>query len=1526
MARLGGPGDLRVHGRSLPRKRASRRLDRLACLTTCFGLLAGAVALGRLAGPSPIGLAVAPAAAASLASAGVVIAAADTTPPVVTTPVLSTSLALSGAPVRVTASATDGGGVAAIEIRVDASAWTAVSATDATWGGAAESSVSLVNGYATAVAPGRRTGAGDSHTCALTGGAVVCWGSNVYGQASGRSGPDDTVGTVVPDITSATAIATGTNHSCALLQDGTLRCWGSNQYGQLGRASGDPAPLPVSGITTATAIATGFAHTCALLLGGTVSCWGVNGHGQLGSASPATLPSTSVPTIVPDITTATAIAAGEEHTCVLLASGAVRCWGWNLYGQLGDGSKVDRSAPVTSLNVTGATALSGGYGHTCVIAGLYIRCWGYNAFGQLGDGTTTDRTTAVQAVITLPPIRLAAGDVHTCAAFDTAGFSVRCWGRNANGQLGDGTKTDSTGGVTVAGLTNPLWLGSGTGSSCAVRTDRTVACWGWNANGQLGDGTRTDRTTGVTALAIRPPLDDAVHQVCARATDLSGNVSAVSCAPLTVRVPPSANLLRPASLTNAASIAYSVAFTKPVTDVTAGDFTTSGTATGCAVAAPTGSASSYGVTVTGCSQGTVTLTLRANSVSDANGTPGPSTDRSAASVIIDRVAPSIRVPALSAPAPQLGVPVQVSTSAGDDLGLGSIELAIDASAWTTLVQVPSNQTSTGVEATSTLNLDITSVAAGEDHSCALLRGGSVRCWGRNAFGELGNGTFADSSTGVAVADLTTATAVFAGGLGGGFSCALLSDATLRCWGRGITGGLGDGSWRDSSTGVRVLDISTATTAALGGGFACARLANGTVRCWGNNPYGQLGDGTKTGKSAPVTVIGVAGATAIAAGATHACAVVGGGGVQCWGQNTYGQLGNGTTVDSSTAVSVVGIGPAIAVAAGNGHSCALLATGAAACWGRNGSGQLGNGGSLDSSTGVAVTDLTGGTAIAAGNLTSCVRRGDGTLACWGSAGYGQIGDGTATTRRTPVAVTGLPPVSAVSVSFYHACAQLTDGGVRCWGNDAYGQLGNGVNGAFTTRAPILAAWPPLAAGVHQVCVRATDAAGNVSATSPCVSLSIGGPPAVTQHPAHRSASSGSIASFTAVASGLPIPTVRWQVSTNGTTWTTASGSSATTGTYSLTATTGDNGKRFRAVFTNALGSATSGEAILNVLSVTSFTPTSGGPGTAVTLTGTGFTGVTAVAFNGAGGPINAPFTVASATTIYTSVPTGTTTGAIRVTNSATAASTSFTAKTTLTVPSITSFSPTSGAVGSIVTVTGLNLAGVTAATIGGISVSTITITGPGSLTLRVPAGAVTGLIGLTSAGGTRATTTNFTVLLAAYTLTVAKGGETTGTAGTVTSNPAGISCGATCASSFSTGTTVVLTAATSGDGAFTGWSGGCTGTATTCSVTIGGNVTVTATFKLRTSAAYISPASATKSTSFVLVGTLTGPGGSALAGLTGVTFSVGGKTYTANWDAATQRYLAAATAPKSVGLYTVTIAYAGNTTYAASSGTGSLQVN
>jgi alpha-tubulin suppressor-like RCC1 family protein len=339
------------------------------------------------------------------------------------------------------------------------------------------------------------------------------------------------------------------------------------------------------------------------------------------------------------------------------------------------------------------------------------------------------------------------------------------------------------------------------------------------------------------------------------------------------------------------------------------------------------------------------------------------------------------------------------------------------------------------------------IAAGGDHTCVLTLSHRVKCWGENSDGQLGDGTNTNTNMPDDVLGLTSNITAIA--LGEYHTCALTETTGVKCWGWNDLGQLGDGTVSSRNNPADVHELTSGVKAiAAGTAHTCALTNRGGVKCWGWNDYGQLGDNTNTSRQIPVDVPGMESCVvAISAGYASTCALNENGGVKCWGRNTFGSLGNGTTDDSLVPVDVSGLTSGVtAIASGSGHTCALLADGGVECWGWNSSGQLGDSTTVDRLMPVSVTGLTSGiVGIAAGNYHSCALTVNGAVKCWGDNDVGQVGDGSYYDRNTPVVVTGLSSgLMGIAGGNRHSCAVSVRGYIKCWGYNYFGQLGDGTN--------------------------------------------------------------------------------------------------------------------------------------------------------------------------------------------------------------------------------------------------------------------------------------------------------------------------------------------------------------------------------------------------------------------------------------------------------------------------------------------------
>jgi alpha-tubulin suppressor-like RCC1 family protein len=338
---------------------------------------------------------------------------------------------------------------------------------------------------------------GSQHSCvtAVTGG-IKCWGHNDGGQLGDGSAKETGVPIAVAGLSSGMLALAASGDTCAVTVAGALLCWGHNESGQLGDGStqGHLTPTTVSGLGSgARAVAAGGLHTCAVTSAGAVLCWGEASSGQLGNG---TTNDSFVPVAVKGLSSgATAVAVGFGHSCAIAAGGALRCWGLNKYGELGNGTatEVPVKAPVDVKGLSsGVTAVASSSLTTCAIVdGGGVKCWGHNLDGEVGDGTTQDSSIPVDVKgLSAGVTAIGVGTSHSCAVTKEGG--VKCWGNNSFGQIGDNSTTVRHEPVDVVGLSSGVVaVALGFDHTCAVLTTGAVKCWGGNFYSQLGDGTTT---------------------------------------------------------------------------------------------------------------------------------------------------------------------------------------------------------------------------------------------------------------------------------------------------------------------------------------------------------------------------------------------------------------------------------------------------------------------------------------------------------------------------------------------------------------------------------------------------------------------------------------------------------------------------------------------------------------------------------------------------------------------------------------------------------------------------------------------------------------------------------------------------------------------------------------------------------------------------------------------------------------------------------------------------------------------------
>jgi len=688
--------------------------------------------------------------------------------------------------------------------------------------------------------PTTQIAAGSSSTCALTAAGVVeCWGDitlplGIASDVSSVPVPLNGLGNIV-------AISTGSDHMCALTKAGAVQCIGANASGQLGNGltADSHIPVTVKGLDKGVAaIAAGRDFSCALTTAGAVLCWGNNEIGQLGNNSRASSPSPVPVSGLDSGVVAISLGPASSHACALTTAGAVKCWGVNNEGELGNDSTVSSSVPVTANGLSsGAAAISVGEEHTCAVtrAGAVL-CWGLNYRGELGIGSTTDSHVPAPVVgLSSGAVAVAAGDFHTCA-LTTAGAAL-CWGEGTLGELGNGQSGNSYIPVLVAGLNTTLTsITAGRFHTCALSPAGAVLCWGDGGSGELGNGLFTISSTPEPVFG------------------LSGMATAVSV-----------------SETNSCILTVEGG----VQCRGRNDYGQLGNGVdGTAFVAIDGLSSGVTAITTGYHYACALIkgTVRCWGKNDSGQLGNSSLTNSSTPVAVSGLS-GIKAITTSAQ----------HTCALDSLGgvhcwginafgnLGS-DTFLDFSS----VPVPVNNLSSGASA----------IAAGPYNTCAI-KDGQVLCWGSAGDSVLGNGSSTDSTTPILIKELSNIQQIAVGDF---FACALSQTRTVWCWGTNLDGELGNNSSANtSSTPVQVSGLNGNIVAITAGySHACALTEAGSVQCWGGNNHFQLGTGSSGGGESDVPVAPLNATNTIAAvsaGADATCELTSAQELACWGTNS-----------------------------------------------------------------------------------------------------------------------------------------------------------------------------------------------------------------------------------------------------------------------------------------------------------------------------------------------------------------------------------------------------------------------------------------------------------------------------------------------------------------------------------------------------------------------------------------------------------------------------------------------------------------
>ncbi len=685
--------------------------------------------------------------------------------------------------------------------------------------------------------------------------------------------------------------------------------------------------------------------TCAINQLNKLFCTGANDFGLLGVGD---LNFRTSFTAVDSATDYSVVGTGSAgifsySNCGITTAGVLKCWGYNTYGGVGDGTTVHRNAPVIVDGGVSYSKISNGYHGACGIttAGV-LKCWGLNDKYQVGDTTNTNRLvpTVIDSGTTYSQVTR--GIYSTCA-ITTAGV-LKCWGFNLYGTIGDNTTTDVTvpavtdSGTTYATLTNSLAY-----TMCAITTTGTLKCWGLGTAGQIGNG--------ASATQLLPTI--------VNAGTLYSQVSSgqnTSCGITTTGV------LKCWGADRNFNIGLSVNF-----NYTSPQIIHSGEAFSQVIVSDSKI----------CALNNITNVLKCSGQRQM-GQMGDG--------LLSQYHSFTAVPALDTYSTISLMGQYMSsgiTAAGTLWTWGFGKSATDYPGDASAQEIVSSPIQVVVGST------FTKVAKGNRHTCAIRSDQKLYCWGYNTNGNIGDGTTVNRLLPVAVDAATNYAHIAAGQF---FTCGITSTGVLKCWGLNSNNQLGDGSTTQRTTPTIINSgISYKALAQTANSTMCAITSSDVLKCWGFNNFGQVGVGGTTNTAFPTVVDSGVSYSSVVASIGHTCGLTTTGILKCWGQNSSSQLGDGTTTDrqlpavfdSGTNYSAIGLN-------GQGSSCGITVAGALRCAGLRSAGIAAavTEDGFGQSTGVVTVDS--GTTYAnlySGYSTICGRTDTSVTKCAGDNVYG-----------------------------------------------------------------------------------------------------------------------------------------------------------------------------------------------------------------------------------------------------------------------------------------------------------------------------------------------------------------------------------------------------------------------------------------------------------------------------------------------------------------------------------------------------------
>ncbi len=758
----------------------------------------------------------------------------------------------------------------------------------------------LAGGYGTAAVQAERVfpspvvqalGSLNFSVVLLKDGSVWAKGVNSRGQLGNGTTTDRSSWAVVPGVSDVVQIAAGRDIVFARRSDGSVWGWGANEVGQMANGGTNDvlSPAAIAGLSNVVKVSAGSVSGHALLSDGTVRSWGSNAAGQMGTGGT----SSSSPVVSSNVSGVAQLATANRTVVALRTDGSVVSWGLNDRGQTGTGASATNVVTPTSVaGLSGVSAVTGGRESAGALLGNgAVKMWGMNDNGQLGDGTTTDRPTPVDVGGLTGVASIACAGLSTYALRSDG--SVVAWGYNADGRLGDGSTTNRPNPVSVQGLSDHTIsrLMNDNGQIDAVYF--VVGLETLNLSASLPSvSAGSDAVVTATATSDSSPVANRVVQFsagsdvrlsAASSTTGSDGKTSVVFTPAPSTVPGASIVLGASSSSASARTAVSVLGSNVL--AIGGPWGASLTQTERVFPSPVVKAvSSDGFSFAALRDGTVWA--RGKNTKGQLG-DGSTTDRTTWAVIP-------------------GLTDVIDVAAGDSHGFALLsDGSVRAWGANESGQLGDGTTTDRTTPVAVINVNgVVQLQSGPSNGWVRRSDGSVWAWGWNHVGQLGNGTAqsAGNPTPAAVQNVTNAAAISTSN----WTCIVqLSDGTFVGWGDGRYGQLGDGTTTSRSTPAATLVGLTGVKKLVAGKESFyALLTDGTLKGWGMNDHGQVGDGTTTHALAPVAISGLSSVSDVNGAGRNGFALLSDGTLKGWGWNARGQVGDGSSGnDRTTPVTV-----------------------------------------------------------------------------------------------------------------------------------------------------------------------------------------------------------------------------------------------------------------------------------------------------------------------------------------------------------------------------------------------------------------------------------------------------------------------------------------------------------------------------------------------------------------------------------------------------------------------------------------------